>query len=366
MKSLLLLISSFLISTALSLTFNSTGQFTIVQFTDLHCGSDARLDSQTTELQRKILAWVQPDFVIITGDAAASMPNAPGSFEKTWQKFTAPMLEAQIPYAYTLGNHDMEGDLNNPQIVELDQSNPMSIRKESEGIDGTANFRIPIYASKNESQLAAHLWIFDSGAHDCEGNSDSYGCIEKNVITWYDEESLRIKKQHGENITHLAFYHIPIPEYMEVYNNQEIYGMANERVHCPLVNSGFFEHVRKNGDISSMYVGHDHDNDFGGWYQDVEFVYGRKTGYASYGNKHGARVIVLTEEYDKEGNLMVNREHYVIDENGEIQESDVTRVRGGTKQDSCPNLNADDTFFLWKFFINLIKGIIQWFSCLFN
>jgi len=69
------------------------------------------------------------------------------------------MTEAQIPHPYTFGNHDDEGDLTRRQIVRLDQTNPYSLRNESEGIPDTANFRLPVYASQNDSQLAAHLWV---------------------------------------------------------------------------------------------------------------------------------------------------------------------------------------------------------------
>jgi len=50
-------------------------------------------------------------------------------------------------------------------------------------------------------------------------------------------------------------------------------------------------------------LGHDHNNDFYGYYQGIGIGYGRKIGYTHYGpinQKHGARVfeISLTPTYE--------------------------------------------------------------------
>lgn len=57
-----------------------------------------------------------------------------------------------------------------------------------------------------------------------------------------------------------------------------------------------------------MFYGHDHDNDFGGFLDGVELIYGRKTGFGCYGPRNeknefmerGARSIHLTEKQDPE------------------------------------------------------------------
>jgi len=336
--SQLFLLATAIISSVYTLQFNSSGYFTIVQFTDVHISTNQVKNNLTQELQRNILSWVKPDLVVLSGDGVyTSDPVASGWFEDQWNKFTAPMVEAQIPYAYTFGNHDDEGDLTRRQIVRLDQTNPYSLRNESEGIPDTANFRLPVYASQNDSQLAAHLWVLDSGAYGCEDVTVGSGCIESDVIDWYDEESQKIKAEHGTNVHHLAYFHIPLPEFLNLYNDEKFYGHAPEKIHCAVKNTGFFEAVKKNGDISAMFVGHDHNNDFGGWYDGVELAYGRKSGYNTYGDRHGARVVVLKENYDDNGNFVnVTREHYVIDENGNIQVPILSESREGAKQTSCP------------------------------
>jgi len=346
----------FAASTTQALQFNSTTkEFVIVQFTDMHCGNDDGHDAQTHDLQRRIIDSIKPDLIVITGDAVAA-ENAKdiGWFERTWQGFTSPMVEAGVPYIYTLGNHDNEGDLTKEQMVQLDETNPMSLRGTSEGIPNTTNYMVPIYSSRNESELAAHIWSLDSGTVSCGNRTDGYGCIEREVVEWYDEESQNIRETHGRNVHHLAFYHIPIPEYIEVYNDQDFYGEYNEYVWCPVVNTGFFEAVKRNGDISAMFVGHDHVNDYGGFYEGVELVYGRKTGFHAYGDKRGAKVIVLKENYDDQGRLNVTRSHYIYEENGAITHTEPLRRRSGPIQEACPTFDLSGS----SFFENIQRNIL--------
>jgi len=70
-------------------------------------------------------------------------------------------------------------------------------------------------------------------------------------------------------------------------------------------------------------VGHDHDNDYGGFYYNVELIYGRKTGFGSYGPhnikdeflERGARVFELKENNDN-GLITVELSHHVLTADG--------------------------------------------------
>jgi len=331
-----ILIISSLLTIANTFQFNENGEFTILQLTDMHFGGNDTGDLKTQELQRNLIKWVQPDLISVSGDAVsgAAEPN-PGGFEKLWKKFTEPIIEAQKPYAYILGNHDDEGDLDRLQIVALDDTNPLSIGKDCERIPQTTNFVVPIYSSRDENKLVANIWNFDSGSYFCEGFISSYGCIEGYQIDWYDKMSKKIKEEHGTDVHHLAFLHIALPEYRKMYNTQEIYGRADDAIGCPFVNTNFFEHVKANGDISAMFIGHDHNNDFGGVYEDVELVYGRKSGYNNYGTVLGARVVKLKETIDENGNVKVTRTHYIVNEDGTITENGPTRPREGPVKHEC-------------------------------
>lgn len=55
----------------------------------------------------------------------------------------------------------------------------------------------------------------------------------------------------------VVFLHIPLPEYTELLNTEEVYGNYGEQCCCPTVNSGFFKSLvdRK---VRGVFCGHDH------------------------------------------------------------------------------------------------------------
>jgi len=94
----------------------------------------------------------------------------------------------------------------------------------------------------------------------------------------------------------LAFFHIPVPEYDEVWEAGLATGTKEERVECPKINTGLFGAMVQMGDVMGTFVGHDHDNDYCGTLHGIRLCYGRVTGYNCYGKlQRGARVIQLTE-----------------------------------------------------------------------
>ncbi len=70
-----------------------------------------------------------------------------------------------MKYAYTLGNHDRQGNLNGEQIMDLDMSNPFSYSQKSTGIRGISNYWLPIYSSIEKDRVATSLWVLDTNAY---------------------------------------------------------------------------------------------------------------------------------------------------------------------------------------------------------
>jgi hypothetical protein len=97
----------------------------------------------------------------------------------------------------------------------------------------------------------------------------------------------------------LVFTHTPIPEYLNLFNGYQYYGDRNEPISCSSVNTGLFSAIKETRDVSWVFSGHDHDNDFYGNYHGVMLAYGRMTGYSGYSNSSllkGARVIEVSME----------------------------------------------------------------------
>ena len=329
-----------------TLKFNSEHEFTILQMTDLHYGESEEKDRKNMAIQEKLLKYTNPDMVVLTGDMVSGFAwdkKSKDFYYSNWKKFTKSFLEKKILYAYALGNHDHQGDLGYSEIMKLDKTHPYSLFNGNQIIDkhSISNYNLEIKSSfeNKKNQTSALLWLFDSKDRGCLNIEDSWGCITNNQIKWYETTSkthtYENKKNNKKvNKNGLAFFHIPPPEFMYMYNFFPTYRTKGEDVCCPRANTGFFQRVKKLGNIKGMFCGHDHNNDFGGFYENIELVYGRKTGYGCYGPdgmQRGARVIKLKEFIDENGNLDFSYRHYIIQEDGSIVENGPMSWSGADK-----------------------------------
>jgi len=311
-----------------TLRFNAQHEFTILQLSDMHYGDNYAADMRTSYIQQTLIEQVRPDMIVITGDAVSGYKwnkKDEDYFKSKWQEFTAPYSKYKVRYAYVFGNHDIEADLTGPQIGELDKTNPFSLYAGDPTADpmGASNYVLPVLSSYPEmrNQPSFLLWMFDTRKTGCDGVENSYGCIGQSQLSWYEKTSQNYVNSKGSKTQGVAFFHIPLPEYMNVWNLHMTYGDKTEPVACPTYNSGAFERFRNNGNIRATFCGHDHSNDYGGNYQGVELVYGRVTGYGSYGpaNLRGGRVIKLKESLENVSELpKVTFETYIVQEDNSI------------------------------------------------
>jgi len=322
-----------------TLRFNSNHEFTILQFTDLHFGEDEDKDKNTASLQEFLIATVKPDIVVITGDAVSGYSwdkKSPDFYRKNWEKFTAAFTKMGIRYAFTLGNHDTDADLNAKEVGELDKTHSYSLFNGTDTIDpkSYSNYHLEVKSSFKEfkDQTTALLWIFDSKNRGCMDVPESWGCLTENQLEWYLRTSAEyMNTDQYSFVQGLAFFHIPLVEFMELWNYGKTSGTKSDMVSCPLVNTNAFSVFRSAHNIKSIFVGHDHNNDYFGNFKGIDLAYGRKTGFGGYGPdlKHGARVIKLSEYVEPgTGNLMFNIRSHIIQEDGSIIEPEEPTYQG--------------------------------------
>ncbi|KAK8797206.1 hypothetical protein WA158_004416 [Blastocystis sp. Blastoise] len=291
--------------------------FKITQFTDLHFG-DSDNDSGTYNIMKKVLEADRPDFIAFTGDMVAGYgwDKKSGWYEKKWRHFSSIANETKIYYGYALGNHDEEADLKRKQIIELDMTNPWSMSELApKETVGASNFVIPVYEYNSTSRIAFNMWFLDSMRSGCMGIS-GYGCVELETIEWYYKKSEEMEKEQGYKIPAVSFFHIPPPEFMTSWDDGKPIGRKDEHVCCFPANPGLIAAMKKRGDMHSVYVGHDHTNDYIVNYEGIDLIYGRKTGIGCYGPssgvKRGGRMIEITL---KDHKMSIN--NYIVNEDGE-------------------------------------------------
>lgn len=280
------------------LKYNPDGTFKIVQFTDIHWQKDGPDDKKTASLMAEILDAEKPDLVVLTGDTIeGSKMTTDDDYTKAFFECTQPIVQRKIPWAAVFGNHDEEGPMNRQDMMKLMQKIPYCLaRSGPKDIDGVSNYVLSIYDAKAK-QAKNTLYFIDSLAY-APKEIDSYAWITRKQINWYIQTSQNIEKQNHKKLPALAFFHIPIQEYNQVFGDKSL-GCKQEDVCCSKINSGFFAAMLEARDIMGTFVGHDHVNDYEGTLFGIRLCYGRATGFSTYGKEgfpRGARVIVLTED----------------------------------------------------------------------
>ena len=274
--------------------FGAQGNFTIVQFTDLHWRNGDAADQQTRELMNYVLDAERPDLVVLTGDVIGGAECTDPA--QAWREAVCPMEERAVPWAAVFGNHDDEGSLSREDLMAVQRSCRMCLSERGpEDVPGVGNYVLGVQSAR-DGCVAAALYFLDSGSLAPAG-MDGYAWITAEQIQWYREVSRQLSKTYAR-IPAAAFFHIPLPEFNAVWNPTICQGSKNEEVCCPRINSGFLSVLCEQGDVMGVIVGHDHLNDFEGTLDGIRLCYGRATGYGSYGRDdfpRGARVIRLRE-----------------------------------------------------------------------
>lgn len=270
--------------------------FTIVQFTDTHFTNGAPEDEQTVALMTQVLEAEEPDFVIITGDVidGGRCPDPAGA----WRLAVSPILAKGLPWATVFGNHDDEGRLDRVGLMAVQQSIPGCLSQRGPNhLTGVSNFVLKVLDAHSD-RTVAHLYCLDSNSYSPTGLG-VYDWIHRDQIAWYMQTARELAEANGgEKLPALAFFHIPLPEYQEVWDHHPCFGVTYETIAPPYVNSGFFAAMHEAGDVLGTFVGHDHVNDYIGDLYGIRLAYGRATGYNTYGRQgmpRGARLIRLTK-----------------------------------------------------------------------
>lgn len=280
-----------------TLKFRMDGTFKIVQIADLHYEGDQPEDARSIACIETVLDLEQPDLVVFTGDVlkANRCDHPPTRFVE----IMALPEQRGIPYAVVLGNHDSEHeDYSREQMMAALEGRPLCYAEAGpEDVSGVGNYVIPLHGSRDGTPQAL-LYCFDTGCSAPKQIVNGYAWIERDQIDWYTRRSTAYAASYGVPLPALAFFHIPLPEYKELWEQHICYGERNEENGIPKLNSGLFAAMKTMGDVMGTFVGHDHTNNYWGDLHGIRLCYGQTGGFnkVSYGEyPRGARVIQLRE-----------------------------------------------------------------------
>jgi len=285
------------------LKFQKNGTFKILQLTDLHFGEAEPTqwgpiqDKNSTRVMKNILSIEKPDLVILTGDMLTGN-NIIDNATDYWREMVNPMIELGYRWAITFGNHD---DLASGKggtrhdLMKFDMSFPLSLSQFGpSNIHGVSNYILELLSSDGK-EIKSLFYLLDSEDSNCEDVSGS-GCILPDQVEWYSKMSKMYRQRLNKTIPALSFFHIPLQEYMFLWNEITCYGTNNDTVSCQALDTGLFSSFKENDDVKAVFVGHNHGNDYCGMFDGIQLCFGRHSGYGGYGDwERGARVIELTE-----------------------------------------------------------------------
>jgi hypothetical protein len=267
-----------------SLHFNKEGKFKIVQFTDVHYNPrpDGTGEYDVEAMLSKVLDAEKPDLVVFTGDIVGGRPQQEG-----WNTVLKAVIDRKIPYAVVIGNHDDEGDWKRPQIAGYISGLPYSLFNAGpDTVKGYGNYTLNVL--NKDGKPAAVLYFMDSNAYaklDGDHGSDFFAF---NQVEWYRKTSRELTKNNGGTpYPALAFFHIPLQEYSAMHDTTRVYFKRTDRTvigdrsepECAgVLNTGMFAAMVEAGDVMATFVGHDHTNNYIGYYGGIALAYGCYSG----------------------------------------------------------------------------------------
>jgi hypothetical protein len=261
---------------------NTKDELQLTIFSDLHFGENEdsfgiEQDIKSIAAMNSILDHESPNLVILNGDLITGENTFLKNSTKYLDQIVAPMVQRNIPWASTYGNHDSQFNLSREALFQADSKYELSFTHHSPpGVPGVSNYYLLVqYHPTNE--VLAVLWFFDSrGGFPFQAPPDSQilpDWVESATVSWFLDTSSLLKSKYGEGIPSLAFVHIPPTAFLSAQAG--IGGKGEESSVFPGLNDDVPLEAQGNGPdgkdkdvpfldalveagVHSVYSGHDH------------------------------------------------------------------------------------------------------------
>jgi len=279
-----------------------------------------------------------PQLVVLNGDLITGENTYLRNSTDYVDRIVAPLVQRQLLWASTYGNHDNDFNLSTRHILAREQKYPYALTTSmfENKLAGVSNYYLPIYpynsnpsSYPNDETPEVILWFFDSRGGNYYQELSPSGSkvpqpdyVDPSVAAWFTVTSSKLSARYRNTIPSLAFYHIPVNAMLafqqgpSVNPNQEP-GINDDN---PLAQQGSVSGSTSNytgQDISFMsamlgikgliatFSGHDHGDD---WCEKWDsalpgmnltgnglvLCFGRHSGYGGYGSwTRGSRQILL-------------------------------------------------------------------------
>lgn len=152
------------------------------------------MDTKTVNVMYSILDSERPNFVVLNGDLISCEQSAPENTNVLINRIMGPLINRNIPFAATFGNHDASKTCNTRSMSEymwgVKGTNGKKLSFTTSSVPGghdevgTSNYFVPVYSSTDSTRLAMILWFFDSKG----GKKFQPGGDDVQMHNWVDEK----------------------------------------------------------------------------------------------------------------------------------------------------------------------------------
>ena len=206
-----------------TLRFSPGGTFHLAVFEDLHFGEAEDLDwgpEQDVRSNAVMNTILQSEpsiqLVVLNGDLITGENTYMENSTSYVDKIVRPMLEHDLPWASTYGNHDSDFNISREGIFTREKQWPNSLTKwmVSDSDAGVTNYYLPIFSSDTKDPTpAALLWFFDSRGGNYYQTLHSDGnrvpqpnWIDESVVSWFRQTNDELMASYGKTVPSIAFY----------------------------------------------------------------------------------------------------------------------------------------------------------------
>ena len=263
---------------------------------------------------------------------------------RTFAGFLGPVIEAEVPFAATYGNHDFQCGILADEQAGIYREFPGCLNPVDSLEPGT--FALPIEASDGSGRVAMSVMMVNSGDYagkpeenDAQypayvvnprgldlADSDGYGTPSPEAIDWLGAVQSELGERNGDGkpVPAIAFQHIPPQEFYDclkevpAWTPNAVEGARTHAGHCYVLNHeicrpgsrlgeaigcadenvGEVDALREAGGYFALFCGHDHKNAFVGHAHGIDLGYAPTCGFECYGPKSRYRGIRLFEFHE--------------------------------------------------------------------
>ncbi|EMD59624.1 hypothetical protein COCSADRAFT_101145 [Bipolaris sorokiniana ND90Pr] len=367
--------------------FSSYRKLSITVFSDLHFGEPSYVrnrqyaDLKTLGVMSSVLDSERPDFVVLNGDLVSCEWVAPTDANKLIDQIVAPMVDRNLSFGATFGNHDASKTCSTLSMSEhmwwdVKGKNGRKLSFTTQSVVGEvdkvgwSNYFVPVYSSTNGGYLKMLLWFFDSkGGRKYQPTGEDVGVpswVDEKVVEWFHRTNAAFRQQYGRAIPSMAFVHIPVfatRAFQEKYHTRTANpGINEERIgyqgdvcdsqgnNCKYSGADipFMKALVETERLMAVFSGHDHGVDWCmKWSRNLpnttpsngnglNICFNRHSGYGGYSYwTRGARQIIVDE--DMLGNNIVDT--WIRLENGKVSGRVTLNNTFGTDQYSVADIS---------------------------